>query len=159
VLLLLDVGGSMDPHVAVCEQLFSAAKAEFRHLESFYFHNCVYETLWRDNMRRRTERVPTLELLRTYGPDWRVIVVGDAAMSPYELTQPGGSVEYANDEPGIAWLARIFDHFRRVIWLNPEPARAWEYTRSTQMVLHALGPRMFPLTLDGLARGIEVLKK
>jgi uncharacterized protein with von Willebrand factor type A (vWA) domain len=159
VLLLLDVGGSMDPHVAVCEQLFSAAKAEFRHLETFYFHNCVYETLWRDNLRRRTERVPTLQVLRTYGPDWRVIFVADAAMSPYELTQPGGSVEYENDEAGIAWLARVFDHFRRVIWLNPEPPRAWEYTRSTQMILKALGPRMFPLTLDGLAGGIDVLKR
>ncbi len=159
ILLFLDVGGSMDPHVQVCEELFSAAKAEFRHLEPFYFHNCVYDHVWRNNARRRAERVGTLELLRTYGPDWRVIFVGDAAMSPYELSQPGGSVEYANDEPGLAWLARIFGHFRRVIWLNPEPARSWEYTRSTQMVLQALGPRMFPLTLDGLARGIDVLRK
>ena len=159
VLLFLDVGGSMDPHVQVCEELFSAAKAEFRHLESFYFHNCVYDQVWRNNARRRAERFSTLELLRTYGPDWRTVFVGDAAMSPYELSQPGGSVEYANDEPGLAWLKRVFEHFRRVIWLNPEPPRGWEYTRSTQMVLQALGPRMFPLTLDGLARGIEVLRK
>ena len=159
IVLLLDVGGSMDPHVRVCEELFSAAKAEFRHLESFYFHNCIYDHVWRDNLRRRTERVSTLELLRTYGPDWRVIFVGDAAMSPYELTQAGGSVEYANDEPGIGWLKRVIDHFRRVIWLNPEPQRGWEYTRSTQMILQVLGPRMFALTLDGLARGIEVLRK
>ena len=159
ILLFLDVGGSMDPHVRVCEELFSAAKAEFRHLETFYFHNCIYDHVWRDNLRRRTERTGTLELLRTYGADWRVIVVGDAAMSPYELTQPGGSVEYTNDEPGLAWMARVFAHFRRVIWLNPEPPRGWEYTRSTQMILQALGPRMFPLTLDGLTRGIEVLRK
>ena len=159
LLLFLDVGGSMDPHVTVCEELFSAARAEFRHLEPFYFHNCVYDHVWRDNARRRTERIGTLELLRTYGPDWRVVFVGDAAMSPYELSQPGGSVEYANDEAGLAWLTRVFGHFRRVIWLNPEPPRSWEYTRSTQIVMQALGPRMFPLTLDGLARGIDVLRK
>jgi uncharacterized protein with von Willebrand factor type A (vWA) domain len=159
VLLFLDVGGSMDPHVALCEELFSAARAEFRHLETFYFHNCIYDHVWKDNRRRRSERTGTLELIRTYGPDWKAIVVGDAAMSPYELTPVGGSVEYANDEPGIAWLARIFQHFRSVIWWNPEPARGWEYTRSTQMVLQALGPRMFPLTLDGIAKGIDALRK
>ena len=158
VLLFLDVGGSMDPHVEVCEELFSAAKSEFRRLELFYFHNCVYDHVWRDNLRRRNERLGTLELVRTYGPDWRVIFVGDAAMSPYELTQLGGSIEYMNDEPGLAWLARLFAHFRKVIWWNPEPARGWEYTRSTQLVLQALGPRMFPLTLDGIARGIEALR-
>src|SRR5947208_12124210 len=158
VLLFLDVGGSMDPHVELCEELFSAAKSEFRHLEYFYFHNCVYDYVWRDNLRRRNERVGTLELVRTYGPDWRVIFVGDAAMSPYELTQVGGSIEYANDEPGLAWLARICGHFRKVIWWNPEPARGWEYTRSTQMIMQALGPRMFPLTLDGIARGIDKLR-
>jgi uncharacterized protein with von Willebrand factor type A (vWA) domain len=159
VLLFLDVGGSMDPHVRVCEELFSAARAEFRHLETFYFHNCVYDFVWRDNLRRRTERTGTLELLPTYGPDWRAIFVGDAAMSPYELSQPGGSVEYMNDEPGLAWLARIFGHFRRVAWLNPEPERTWEYTRSTQLIGQPLGPRMFPLTLDGLGRAIEALRK
>ena len=159
VLLFLDVGGSMDPHVQACEELFSAAKAEFRHLEHFYFHNCVYDWVWRDGARRRAERVGTLEVLRTYGPDWRAVFVGDAAMSPYELSQPGGSVEYANDEAGAVWLARVFAHFRKVIWLNPEPRRGWEYTRSTQMLLQILGPRMFPLTLDGLAQGIEVLRK
>jgi uncharacterized protein with von Willebrand factor type A (vWA) domain len=159
VLLFLDVGGSMDPYVRVCEELFSAARAEFRHLEHFYFHNCVYDHVWRSNARRRAERLGVLELVRTYGPDWRVIFVGDASMSPYELTEVGGSVEYANDEPGIDWLARIFGHFRRVIWLNPEPPRVWEYTRSAQMILAALGPRMFPLTLRGLAEGIEVLRK
>jgi uncharacterized protein with von Willebrand factor type A (vWA) domain len=158
VLLFLDVGGSMDPHVKVCEELFSAAKSEFRHLEYFYFHNCVYDYVWRDNHRRRTERFSTLELLRTYGPDWKLIFVGDASMSPYELEVVGGNIEYDNDEPGIAWLKRLVDHFRRVIWWNPEPPRAWEYTSSTQMILRLLGPRMFPLTLDGVAHGIDALR-
>jgi len=158
VLLFLDVGGSMDPHVRVCEELFSATKTEFRHLEYFYFHNCVYDYVWRDNARRRNERVPTWDILHKYGADWKAIFVGDAAMSPYELVQAGGSVEYANDEPGVVWLKRIADHFRRVIWWNPEPPRAWEYTRSTQIVLQAVGPRMFPLTLDGIAQGIDALR-
>jgi len=159
VLLFLDVGGSMDPHISVCEELFSAAKSEFRHLEYFYFHNCVYDHVWRDNRRRRNERIPTFEILHKYGPDWRLIFVGDAAMSPYELVQPGGSVEYMNDEPGLSWLKRLVDAYRRAIWLNPEPERSWSYTRSTQMVLEILGPRMFPLTLEGLQRGIATLKK
>jgi uncharacterized protein with von Willebrand factor type A (vWA) domain len=158
VLLFLDVGGSMDPHVRVCEELFSATKTEFRHLEYFYFHNCVYDHVWRDNARRDRERVATWDILHRYGPDWKAIFVGDAAMSPYELVQPGGSVESMNDEPGVLWLKRIAEHFRRVIWWNPEPPRAWEYTRSTQIVLQALGPRMFPLTLDGIARGIDALR-
>ncbi len=159
VLLFLDVGGSMDPHVQVCEELFSAAKTEFRHLEYFYFHNCVYDHVWRDNRRRRNERHATFDLLHKYGPDWRLILVGDAAMSPYELMQEGGSVEYINDEPGLTWLKRLFDTYRHAIWLNPEPERSWAYTRSTQMVLDALGPRMFPLTLDGLQRGIASLRR
>jgi uncharacterized protein with von Willebrand factor type A (vWA) domain len=158
VLLFLDVGGSMDPHVDVCEELFSAARSEFRHLEHFYFHNCVYDHLWRDNERRRNERFSTLELLRTFGPDWKVIFVGDAAMSPYELSAIDGSAEYRNLEPGITWLARIFEHFRRVVWWNPEPPRTWEYVRTTQMILQALGPRMFPLTLAGIAQGIDALR-
>jgi uncharacterized protein with von Willebrand factor type A (vWA) domain len=159
VLLFLDVGGSMDPHVQICEELFSAAKSEFRHLEHFYFHNCVYDHVWRDNRRRRNERHSTFDLLHKYGPDWRAVFVGDAAMSPYELVQPGGSVEYINDEPGVMWLKRLFDAYRHTIWLNPEPERSWNYTRSTQMVLEALGPRMFPLTLDGLQRGIAALRR
>ena len=158
VLLFLDVGGSMDPHVEPCEELFSAARSEFRHLETFYFHNCIYDHVWRDNARRRNERVGTLEVIRTYGPDWKVILVGDAAMNPYELTQIDGSAEYRNLEPGIAWLARIFAHYRRVVWWNPEPARTWEYTRTTQLILQALGPRMFPLTLTGIAQGIDALR-
>ena len=159
VLLFLDVGGSMDPHVAVCEELFSAAKSEFRHLEHFYFHNCVYDHVWRDNARRRNERVNTFDILHKYGPDWRLIFVGDAAMSPYEILEAGGSVEYSNDEPGIAWLKRLVEAYRHAIWLNPEPERSWAYTRSTQLVLGTLGPRMFPLTLEGLNRGIALLRK
>jgi hypothetical protein len=158
VLLFLDVGGSMDPHVEACEELFSAAKSEFRHLEHFYFHNCVYDYVWRDNARRRNEQIRTFDILHKYGPDWKLVFVGDAAMSPYELLQAGGSVEYMNDEPGIVWLKRLVDHYRRSIWWNPEPARGWEYTRSTQIVLQLLGPRMFPLTLDGVARGIDALR-
>ena len=158
VLLFLDVGGSMDPHVEACEELFSAAKSEFRHLEHFYFHNCIYDHVWRDNARRRNERYGTLELLHTYGPDWKVIIVGDAAMNPYELTAIDGSAEYRNLEPGIAWLTRIFGHFRKVAWWNPEPPRTWEYTRTTQLILQALGPRMFPLTLAGIAQGIDALR-
>jgi hypothetical protein len=159
VLLFLDVGGSMDPYIQVCEELFSAAKSEFRHLEYFYFHNCVYDHVWRDNVRRRSERIATLDILHKYGPDWRLIFVGDAAMSPYELVQAGGSVEYSNDEPGVVWLKRLVDAYRHAIWLNPEPERGWGYTRSTQIVLGTLGPRMFPLTLEGLNRGIALLRK
>ena len=159
VLLFLDIGGSMDPHVQVCEELFSAAKSEFRHLEHFYFHNCVYDHVWRDNRRRRNERIATFDVLHKYGPDWRLVFVGDAAMSPYELVQPGGSVEYMNDEPGIAWLKRLIDAYRHAIWLNPEAERSWSYTRSTQIVLERLGPRMFPLTLEGLNRGIALLRR
>lgn len=159
VLLFLDVGGSMDPHVQVCEELFSAARSEFRHLEYFYFHNCVYDHVWRENARRRNERIATFDLLHKYGRDWKLIFVGDAAMSPYELVQPGGSVEYSNDEPGVVWLKRLIAAYRHAIWLNPEPERTWQYTRSTQMVLEVLGPRMFPLTLDGLQRGVAALRK
>jgi uncharacterized protein with von Willebrand factor type A (vWA) domain len=158
VLLFLDVGGSMDPHIRLCEELFSAARGEFRHLEYFYFHNCVYDHVWRDNARRN-ERIATLDILHKHGPDWRIIFVGDAAMSPYELLQVGGSVEYSNDEPGAVWLKRLIDGYRHAIWLNPEPERAWTYTRSTQIVMGALGPRMFPLTLEGLNRGIALLRK
>jgi uncharacterized protein with von Willebrand factor type A (vWA) domain len=159
VLLFLDVGGSMDPHIPVCEELFSAARSEFRHLEYFYFHNCVYDHVWRDSVRRRNERVATFDIVHRHGSDWRLIFVGDAAMSPYELLQAGGSVEYRNEEAGIVWFKRLVDSYRHAIWLNPEPERAWGYTRSTQIVLGALGPRMFPLTLEGLNRGIALLRK
>ena len=159
VLLLLDIGGSMMPHVEACEELFSAARSEFRHLETFYFHNCVYDYVWRDNRWRRQDRVETWTLLRTYGPDWRLIIVGDAAMSPYELLQPGGGIEALNDESGIVWLERLTTHFRKSIWWNPEPQRGWDHIRSTQLITAAIGPRMYPLTLDGISQGIDALRR
>ncbi|NVK40407.1 MAG: VWA domain-containing protein [Oceanospirillaceae bacterium] len=157
VLLFLDVGGSMDPHIRTCEELFSAARSEFKHLEYFYFHNCVYEGLWRDNRRRFDERTPTLEVLRTYGPDYRVIFVGDAAMSPYELIERYGSVEHMNEEPGQLWLKRILATWERCIWLNPMSTRAWEYTHSTQFIRQLFDNRMYPLTLEGIERAIREL--
>ena len=126
--MFLDVGGSMDPHVRVVEELFSAARSEFKHLEYFYFHNCLYEGVWRDNRRRWDAQTPTAEILRTYGPDYRVIFVGDAAMSPYEITHPGGACEHWNAESGEAWLARVLATWRRAVWLNPTPEAAWGYT-------------------------------
>ncbi|GGO82263.1 VWA domain-containing protein [Marinobacterium nitratireducens] len=159
VLLFLDVGGSMDPHIRTCEELFSAARSEFKHLEYYYFHNCVYEGLWRDNRRRFDERIPTLDVLHTYGSDYRVIFVGDAAMSPYELSERFGSVEHMNEEPGQLWLKRILDTWQRCIWLNPMPTRAWDYTRSTQMIRQQFEDRMYPLTLDGIERGIRELSR
>ncbi|TRL37018.1 vWA domain-containing protein [Rhizobium straminoryzae] len=158
LLMFFDVGGSMDDHVMVVEELFSAARAEFRHLEHFYFHNCLYESVWRDN-RRRSERLPVTDLLRSYGPDYRVIFVGDATMSPYEITQAGGSVEHWNKEPGAAWMARITGHFRRVAWINPVPEAHWEYTQSLVLMRRLLEERMFPLTLEGLDRATRQLSR
>ncbi len=158
VLLLLDVGGSMDDHVGACERLFSAARSEFKHLEHYYFHNCVYEGLWRNNRRRRGERIGTMELLRTYASDYRLILVGDAAMSPYEITEIGGSVEHWNEEPGRVWLARLVRAFPRHAWLNPAPLRHWQHTRSIGMVRELLAERMYPLTLEGLERAIDALR-
>jgi len=158
VLLFLDVGGSMESHVRVCEELFSAARSEFKHLQYYYFHNFVYESVWRDGRRRHAERIPTLEILRTYPPDYRVIFVGDASMSPYEILQPGGSIEHWNDEAGATWMQRITGRFQRHAWLNPEPADRWDYTASIGITRQLLGERMFPLTLDGLERGIRSLK-
>jgi uncharacterized protein with von Willebrand factor type A (vWA) domain len=152
VLLLLDIGGSMDDHVRTCSELFSAARSEFKHLEAYTFHNCPYERLWKSNVPRQSGAVPTLEVLRTYGPDYRLIFVGDASMSPYEIIQQGGSVEHWNDEPGRVWLDRLTRHFRRAAWLNPVPEGGWRHTQSIGMVQQALGGRMFPLTLDGLDR-------
>jgi len=150
VLLLLDIGGSMDDHVRLCSELFSAAKAEFKHFESFYFHNCVYERVWRDNERRQQTTIPTTELLRTYSSDWRLIFVGDGSMSPYELVSPGGSVEHWNEEPGEVWLKRLLGHFRRVAWLNPGQQRFWPYTPSIEMIRQLVGGRMYPVTLHGV---------
>jgi uncharacterized protein with von Willebrand factor type A (vWA) domain len=158
ILLLLDIGGSMDDHIRICSELFSAARAEFKHLESFYFHNCPYERVWRSNLRRG-DSVPTLELLRTYGADYRLILVGDASMSPYELMSVGGSVEHWNDEPGKLWLDRLTGHFRRAAWLNPMSEREWSYTQSIGMVRQFLGNRMFPLTLDGIERMTRELSR
>ncbi|MBT5266755.1 MAG: VWA domain-containing protein [Rhodospirillaceae bacterium] len=157
VLLFLDVGGSMDPHIRVCEELFSATRSEFKHLEYFYFHNSPYERLWKDNRRRHVESMTTWEVMHTFGPDYKAIFVGDASMSPYELTHPGGSVEHMNQEPGALWLKRMSDHFRRTIWLNPTKEDYWRYTRSIAMVEEILEGHMYPLTLDGLDRAIREL--
>jgi uncharacterized protein len=150
VLLLLDIGGSMDDHVRECAELFSAARAEFKHMEHFYFHNCPYERLWRDNRRRQGSTVSTWDVLRTYGPDYKLILVGDAAMSPYEIAQPGGSVEHWNEEAGSVWMGRLLGHFRRSAWLNPMPEAAWGRYHSIGMVRQLMERRMFPLTLAGV---------
>ena len=158
LLLFLDVGGSMDPHIKVCEELFSAAKTEFKHLEYFYFHNFVYESVWKDNRRRHAERIPIYDILHKYTPDYKVIFVGDATMSPYEILQPGGSVEHWNEEAGAVWMKRILDVFPRYVWLNPESSDRWEYTSSIQVAQELLGKdRMFSLTLAGLEAGMKRL--
>ncbi len=158
VLLFLDVGGSMDAHVRVCEELFSAARSEFKHLEYYYFHNFIYESVWKNSRRRHAERTSLLEILRTYQPDYRVIFVGDASMSPYEIVQPGGSIEHWNDEAGAVWLQRLTQRFQRHVWLNPEPEERWNYTASIGIARQLLGDRMFPMTLAGLDQGIHALK-
>ena len=158
VLLLLDVGGSMDPHVRVVEELFSAARSEFRHLEHFYFHNCVYEGLWRDNRRRWTDQTPTWDVLHTYGPEWKLILVGDAAMSPYEIMMPGGANEHWNAESGETWLRRLCAQWPDHLWINPTPRRHWDHTQSIGMIGSLLGPdRMVPMTLEGLTQGMRAL--
>jgi uncharacterized protein with von Willebrand factor type A (vWA) domain len=158
VLLLLDVGGSMDDHVRTVEELFSAARSEFRHLEHWYFHNCVYEGLWRDNRRRWTEVTPTWDVLHTYGPEWKLILVGDAAMSPYEVMMPGGANEHWNAESGETWLRRLCAQWPDHLWINPTPERHWDYTQSIGMIEGILGPgRMVPMTLEGLTRGMRLL--
>ena len=159
LLLFLDVGGSMDAHVKVCEELFSAARAEFRHLEFHYFHNCLYERVWKENRRRGSETIPTLDLLHRFGPDHRVIFVGDASMSPYEITTPGGSVEHWNEEAGAVWLERVTQTWRRAVWLNPTPEAFWNYSQSTALVHRSMGGRMFPLTLEGLGRATAELSR
>jgi uncharacterized protein with von Willebrand factor type A (vWA) domain len=158
VLLFVDVGGSMDDHVRICEELFSAARGEFKHLEHYYFHNFVYESVWKDNRRRHAERTPLPQLLRTYGPDYRLIFVGDATMSPYEILQPGGSIEHWNEEPGAAWMKRLLAGFPRHAWLNPEPPDRWEYTPSIRITRELMEDRMFPLTLAGLDRAMRSLQ-
>jgi hypothetical protein len=157
VLLLLDIGGSMDDHVKTCEELFSAARSEFKHLEHYYFHNFTYEALWRDNRRRFNEHVGTVEVMRTYGADYKLILVGDATMSPYEITQAGGSVEHWNAEAGSVWLQRLMAHFRKFAWINPQPQSRWRHTASIEMTREILEGRMYPLTLAGLDDAIGVL--
>ncbi len=158
VLLFLDVGGSMDPHVKLVDELFSAARAEFKHFEHFYFHNCLYEGVWRDNRRRWTEQIPTWDILRKYGPDYKCIFVGDASMSPYEVVMRGGANEHWNEEAGEVWLARARDQWPAHLWINPVKEKYWDYTQSIAMVRDIFGPdAMVPMTLDGLTRGMKVL--
>jgi uncharacterized protein with von Willebrand factor type A (vWA) domain len=157
VLLLLDVGGSMDDWIRVCEELFSAARSEFKHLEYYYFHNCLYERVWRDNRRRDQESLSVWDLLRTYGSDYRVVFVGDASMSPYEITYPGGSVEHWNEEPGTAWMQRTLETFPHAVWLNPVREDHWRYTPSIGLMREVMANRMYPLTLDGLDRAMKEL--
>lgn len=157
ILLFLDVGGSMDDHIRTCEELFSAARSEFKTLEYFYFHNCLYEGVWKNNRRRHAERQSTFDVLRTYGNDYRVIFVGDASMSPYEIAMPGGSVEHMNEEPGAVWLSRITASYPRAVWLNPMPRKFWSYTPSISMIGQIFNQRMFELTLDGLDEAMREL--
>ena len=159
VLLLMDVGGSMNVHVKTCEELFSAARSEFKDLEYFYFHNCVYEALWKDNSRRHTERMATWDVIRTYPAEYKLIFVGDASMSPYEIAYPGGSVEHRNEEPGGAWMSRLLHVYSSAIWLNPEPEANWSYTQSNQMIRELIAERMYPLTLSGLEEGMKYLAR
>jgi len=159
VLLFLDVGGSMDDHVELCEQLFSAARTEFKHLEYFYFHNFLYERVWKDNHRRGTDRIQTWDVMHKYPHDYKVIFVGDATMSPYEITYPGGSVEHTNAEPGALWMQRMLSVYKDTIWLNPQPEQVWDYHDSIRLTRELLGSRMFPLTLEGLDRGMRQLSK
>lgn len=159
VLLLLDVGGSMDAHIAACEELFSAARSEFKHLEHYYFHNCPYGTLWKDNRRRHADVVSTWDVLHTYPPDWKLVIVGDAAMSPWEITTPGAAVEEWNEEPGQLWLDRLLAAWPSAVWLNPSPERVWQWTQSTQLLHQMMGGRMFPLTLEGLDGATRALNR
>ncbi|MFA0963892.1 VWA domain-containing protein [Roseivirga sp. BDSF3-8] len=159
ILLLLDIGGSMDDHILACERLFSAARHEFKHLEHYYFHNCLYESVWKDNSRRWDEKIPTQELFNRFNSDYRVIMVGDASMSPFELLSPGGSVEHYNRETGLAWLKRLREHYPHTVWLNPEDKGYWPYTESIGIVQKSMNGRMFPLTLQGLGEAVAALKK
>jgi uncharacterized protein with von Willebrand factor type A (vWA) domain len=159
LLLFLDVGGSMDPHIKVCEELFSAATGEFKNLEFFYFHNCVYEGVWKDNRRRFTERTPTWDVLHKYGHDYKLVLVGDASMSPYEVSHPGGSVEHFNDEAGAVWLQRMVNTYPSAVWLNPTPERYWSYNQSTEMIRALMQDRMYPLTLEGLDGAMRNLSR
>jgi len=159
VLMLMDVGGTMDDHIARVEELFSAAKTEFKNMEFFYFHNCLYETLWKNNRRRHAERFASWDVLRKYPPDTKVIFVGDATMSPYEIVQAGGSVEYHNEEAGAVWLQRFAQQFPKCVWLNPEPEALWQYRQSIAIIRQLMSERMYPITMDGLERAMQMLSK
>jgi hypothetical protein len=157
VLIFFDIGGSMDGHIKLCEELFSAARTEFKNLEFFYFHNCLYEKVWKDNHRRDSEVTPTFDVLHKFPHDYKVIFVGDATMSPYEITYPGGSVEHWNEEAGAVWMSRVTDIYESCVWLNPTPERYWEHTQSTQVMKQLMGDRMYPLTLEGLEKAMREL--
>jgi uncharacterized protein with von Willebrand factor type A (vWA) domain len=157
VLMFFDIGGSMDDHIKDCEQLFSAIHGEFKHLEFFYFHNCLYESVWRDNNRRHNEKIDLLQVLHTYSRDYKIIFVGDATMGPYEITYPGGSVEHWNEEAGNVWMKRLTDHFDKVIWLNPQNEEQWPYYSSINVMKGLVDNKMYPLTLAGLGQGIKAL--
>lgn len=157
VLMFFDVGGSMDDHIRICEQLFSAVHAEFKHLEFFYFHNCVYENVWQDNQRRDQQQIDLYEVLRTYGRDYKVIFVGDATMGPYEITYAGGSVEHWNQEPGSTWMGRVLSHFDHCVWLNPQPKEHWSYYGSIGLMKQIMAGKMFPMNIEGLSAGIKAL--
>lgn len=159
VLIFFDVGGSMDPYVRLCEELFSAIKTELKNLEYFYFHNCIYETVWKDNKRRTQERYPMQELINKFSSDYKVIIVGDATMAPYEITNSGGSIEHWNEEPGIVWLKKLSDHFEKIAWLNPVPDDHWDYTSSVCIIRDAFDQRMYTLTLKGLETAMTDLSK
>ncbi len=160
VLLFFDIGGSMDSHIKLCEELFSAARAEFKHMEFFYFHNCLYESVWKDNRRRHDEKTMTWDVLHKFPHDYRVVFVGDATMSPYEVTYPGGSVEHWNEEPGALWLQRVAQIYERCVWLNPTPRAHWDHTPSIQLVREIIGEkRMFPLTIEGLDGAMRELSR
>ena len=159
VLALFDVGGSMDPHIKVCEELFSACKTEFKNLEYFYFHNFVYETVWKDNRRRQNERMSTEDIIHKYSSDYKIIFVGDATMAPYEITNPGGSIEHWNEESGALWMKRLVDVYEKVIWLNPVPEEHWEYSSSVELTRSIIEDNMFPLTIRGLEDSMAFLSK
>ena len=159
VLMFFDVGGSMDAHIQECEELFSAVHTEFKHLEYFYFHNCIYEGVWKDNARRDRETIPVWDVIHKYGRDYKLIFVGDATMGPYEITYPGGSVEHWNEEPGSAWMQRLLNHFEYAIWLNPQAEQYWQYYASIKIIHDIMDERMFPLTIDGITNGIKALTK
>ena len=159
VLIFFDVGGSMDPYIKLCEELFSAARLEFKHMEYFYFHNFIYEYVWKDNRRRWDEKISTWDVLHKYGSDYKVIFVGDAAMSPYEVNSVGGSVEHWNEEPGAVWFQRVMETYEKVAWLNPEPERAWQMTTSTQWIKQLSEHKMYPLTIEGLEKAMRYLSK